>query len=340
MLSLALSLQTKQTMTMRIQKTLTLALALTMTLAAGNASAKKKAEYPAPIYGQLAVKGAQLVGQDGQPVQLRGVSFGWHCLALRFYNPSSARALVNDWGANVVRCSIGLDLNADAFNKDPKLGYACVDSIVQGARETGAYVIIDFHSHNNNLRWAKEFFETVSKKYGTCPNVIYELWNEPLKIEWRECKEYAEELIPIIRRNAPKAVILVGTPTWSQDIHLAEADRIEGCDNIMYVLHFYAATHTQYLRDRLVQCVEKGLPVFISECGGMTADGDGHLDPEQWEAWIKTADKCRASWVAWSVHDKDEVCSLLKPTAPSQGEQWKQSDLKPWAQLVRRYLKR
>lgn len=315
-------------------------MALIFGLTAGTVSAKKKAKYPNPPYGQLAVKGAQLVGQDGQPVQLKGISFGWHCLALRFYNPSSVRQLVNDWGANVVRCSIGLDLNADAFNRDPKLGYACVDSIVQGARETGAYVIIDFHSHQNNLKWAKEFFETVSKKYGGCPNVIYELWNEPLQIEWRECKEYAEELIPIIRRNAPKAVILVGTPTWSQDIHLADADRIQGYDNIMYVLHFYAATHTQYLRDRLEQCVNNGLPVFISECGGMTADGDGHLDPEQWKAWMQVADKHKVSWVAWSVHDKDEVCSFLKPAAASQGEKWRGEDLKPWAQLVRQYLRK
>lgn len=325
---------------MKALKTLTIVLILILGLTASTASAKKKVTYPAPVYGQLSVKGTQLVGQDGQPVQLKGVSFGWHCLALRFYNPSSVRQIVNVWGANLVRCSIGLDLNADAFNKDPQLGYACVDSIVEGARQTGAYVILDFHSHNNNLKWAREFFETTSKKYADCPNVIYELWNEPLKIQWSECKAYAEELIPIIRHNAPKAVILVGTPTWSQDIHLAEADRIQGYDNIMYVLHFYAATHTQYLRNRLAQCVERGLPVFISECGGMTADGDGYLDPEQWAAWMQVADKYKISWAAWSIHDKDEVCSMLKPTAPSQGERWKEDDLKPWTKLVMQYLKR
>lgn len=325
---------------MKALKTLTIVLTLILGLTASTASEKKKVTYPAPVYGQLSVKGTQLVGQDGQPVQLKGVSFGWHCLALRFYNPSSVRQIVNVWGANLVRCSIGLDLNADAFNKDPQLGYACVDSIVEGARQTGAYVIIDFHSHHNNLKWAREFFETTSKKYADCPNVIYELWNEPLKVQWRECKQYAEELIPIIRKNAPKAIILVGTPTWSQDIHLAEADRIQGYDNIMYVLHFYAATHTQYLRSRLTQCVERGLPVFISECGGMTADGDGHLDLEQWKAWMQLVDKYNISWAAWSIHDKDEVCSMLKPSAASQGEQWKQSDLKPWTQLVMQYLKK
>lgn len=325
---------------MKILKTLTLVLTIVMTLAAADASARKKPKYPTPFYGQLSVKGTQLVGQDGQPVQLRGISFGWHCLALRFYNRSTVRELVNHWGAKVVRCSIGLDLNADAFNRDPKLGYAVADSIVQGARETGAYVILDFHSHKNNLEWAKQFFETTSKRYADCPNVIYELWNEPLQVEWRECKEYAEQLIPIIRHNSPKAIILVGTPTWSQDIHLAEADRIKGWDNIMYVLHFYAATHKDYLRERMAQCIEKGLPVFISECGGMTADGDGHLDPEQWKAWMDVADKYKVSWVAWSVHDKDEVCSYLRPTASSQGEQWKDSDLKPWARLVMQYLKK
>lgn len=309
------------------------------------AFAKKK--NPKPLYGQLSVKGTQLVDSRGRSVQLKGISFGWHCMAMRFYNHSTVRALVDDWGANIVRCSIGLDNNpavadpdfARAFDHDPAFSYALVDSIVRGAVEKQVYVIIDFHSHNNNLQYAKEFFSTVSKKYGKLDNVLFELWNEPLKIAWSECKQYAETLIPIIRKNAPNSIIIVGTPTWSQDVHLAAADPIVGQKNIMYTLHFYAATHKQYLRDRLEQVVAKGLPVFISECGGMTADGDGYLDPEEWKSWIDLANRLNISWVAWSVHDKNEVCSFLKPSASSYGEQWTNDDLKPWAELVRQYLK-
>lgn len=307
--------------------------------------ARKKS--PKTLYGQLSVRGTQIVDGKGRTVQLKGISFGWHCMATRFYNRSTVHALVDDWGADVVRCAIGLDNKfvegdpdfARAFDYDPDLAYALVDSIVTGAVEKGIYVIIDFHSHNNNLGLAKDFFSTVSKKYGKLDNVLFELWNEPLKIEWSECKQYAETLIPIIRKNAPNSIIIVGTPQWSQDLHLAYADPIVGQKNIMYTLHFYAATHKQYLRDRMEQAIANGLPVFISECGGMTADGDGYLDPEEWRRWIDLVNQHNISWVAWSVHDKNEVCSFLKPTASSFGEQWTDDDLKPWAQLVRKYLK-
>lgn len=309
-------------------------------------SAAKKS-IPKARYGQLSVEGTRIVDKDGNAVQLKGVSFGWHCMAMRFYNRSTVHALVDDWGANVVRCSIGLDNNfvkgdpdfAEAFDHNPKLAYALVDSIVTGAVEKGVYVIIDFHSHNNNLALAKKFFAKVSRKYGKFDNVLFELWNEPLKVEWSECKQYAEALIPIIRKNAPNSIIIVGTPTWSQDVHLAAADPIIGQRNIMYTLHFYAATHKQYLRDRMEQAIGDGLPVFISECGGMTADGDGYLDPAEWKSWIDTANKHDVSWVAWSVHDKDEVCSFLRPSASSFGKQWSADDLKPWAMLVRQYLR-
>lgn len=311
-------------------------------IALGSTQTFAKKKNPKTPYGKLAVEGAQLVGENGEAVQLKGVSFGWHCMATRFYNRSTVRELVNDWGANIVRCAIGMDNKftegdpefTHAFDYEPELGYALVDSIVRGAVENGVYVIIDFHSHRNNLETAKQFFAKVSKKYGKLENVLFEVWNEPLKIEWSECKQYAETLIPIIRKNAPNSIIIVGTPTWSQDVHLAAADPIVGQKNIMYTLHFYAATHKQYLRDRMEQVIEKGLPVFITECGGMTADGDGYLDPDEWKAWIDVANKHKVSWLAWSIHDKNEVCSFIKPTASSFGEQWTSGDLKPWADMV------
>ena len=61
---------------------------------------------------------------------------------------------------------------------------------------------------------------------------------------WADVKSYAEEVIPIIRKNTKDALIIVGTPTWSQDVDIAAEDPVTGYDNIMYAVHFYAATHT------------------------------------------------------------------------------------------------
>lgn len=157
-------------------------------------------------HGQLKVNGSRIVDQNGDSIQLRGVSFGWHNMWPRFYNRSSVTQIAKGWGADIVRASIGLDLDEDTFDKKPEMGYALVDSIVQGAVENGIYVLIDFHSHANNLPLAKEFFSTVSEKYGHLPNVMYEIWNEPLEVSWQETKDYAEEILPIIRKNAPEAI--------------------------------------------------------------------------------------------------------------------------------------
>ena len=65
---------------------------------------------PVEKHGQLKVDGAKIVDCHGEPVQLRGVSFGWHNMWPRFYNRSSVAEIANDWGADIVRASIGLIL--------------------------------------------------------------------------------------------------------------------------------------------------------------------------------------------------------------------------------------
>lgn len=289
-------------------------------------------------HGRLKVSGTRIVDEKGDSVQLRGVSFGWHNMWPRFYNRGTVTELARDWGADVVRCSIGLDIDENTFDKKPEHAYALVDSIVQGAVDNGIYAIIDFHSHENNLPLAKQFFKTVTGRYGHLPNVMYEIWNEPLEVEWKETKDYAEELLPIIRENAPDALVIVPTPRWDQDVHLAADDPITTDSNVAYSIHYYAAKHTDDLRARAEYAIGKGLPLFMSECASMMHTGDGVIDPASWEAWMDLADRHGISWVCWSVSDKDETCSMLRPSAASDGRLWTDADLKPWAVLVKYYL--
>ena len=290
--------------------------------------------------GFLSVKGKQIVNQKGRPIQLRGVSMGWHCLWPRFYTTGTVKKLANDWGADIVRCAVGVSHTDIAYDKNPELAYSVVDSIVQGALKNGVYALIDFHSHPNNVELAKEFFSNVSKKYGKYPNVLYEIWNEPTEVEWKEIKDYAEQVIPVIRKNAPKSIVVVATPRWDQEVDKAAADPIKNFDNIVYALHYYAATHTDWLRDRVQKAFDGGLPIFISECASMEHTGDGPINPEEWNKWMEFADKNNIGWIAWSVSDKEETCSMLYPTASSNGLEWKESDMKPWAKMVKASLKK
>ena len=174
----------------------------------------------------MSVQGRYMVDSNGERVQLRGVSFGWHNWWHRYFNEAAVTKMAKEWRATVVRCSIGLNLDDNCYDKNPQLAYATVDSMVNAAVKNGIYVIVDFHSHENNLPLAKEFFGVVSKKYGNIPNIIYEIWNEPLEVEWAETKAYSEKLIPVIRENAPDAIVIVPTPRWDQDVDKAADDPI------------------------------------------------------------------------------------------------------------------
>lgn len=198
------------------------------------------------------------------------------------------------------------------------------------------YVIIDWHSHGIHTEDAVAFFKEMALRYKGIPNVIYEIFNEPVDNSWEEVKAYAEEVIDCIRSIDSEALILVGSPHWDQDIHLAADNPLADARNVMYTLHFYAASHKEFLRERAEYALKKGLPIFVSECAGMEASGDGKIDKEEWNRWLAWMNKHSISWAAWSVSDKDETCSMFYPTSPDSG--WADDDIKEWGLIVKNSL--
>ncbi|MEP7092442.1 MAG: glycoside hydrolase family 5 protein [Flavobacterium sp.] len=290
-------------------------------------------------HGQLSVQGTQLVDKNNNPIVLRGMSFGWHSMWPRFYNEKIVNWLKKDFNCNIIRAAMGIELGDRPYIKDAQFSKEKIETVVKGAIKSEMYVIIDWHSHNVNLNEAKGFFAEMSKKYAKYPNIIYEVFNEPDYESWTEVKSYAEEIIKVIRENDPNNVILVGCPHWDQDIDLPAADPITGYNNIMYTMHFYAATHGKELRDRTDAAIKSGLPVFISESAGMEASGDGPLNLQAWQEYINWMEVRKLSWITWSISDKDETCSILKKTASSEGK-WKDEDLKESGIKVRDFLRK
>lgn len=291
--------------------------------------------------GQLQVKGTQLVNENNEPLMLRGVSFGWHNWFPRFYNKQTVYWLVDDWKCNVVRAAIGIEPDG-GYLSHPHFAEKKVEAVVNAAIEKDIYVIIDWHSHNINLEAAKGFFAEMAKKYGKYPNVIYEIFNEPDYEAWVDVKSYSAELIATIRKYDEDNVILVGNPHWDQDVHMVADDPLEGYNNIMYTLHYYAATHKDSLRQRGDYALQKGIPIFISECAGMEANGDNPINYDEWQTWIDWSEENKISWVIWSIADKDETCSMLNKGASSKGK-WKEGELKESGiktrELLRKYNK-
>jgi endoglucanase len=300
--------------------------------------ATAQAQAPVKKYGQLQVNGAQLCDQQGRPVILRGVSLGWHNLWPRFYNKKVVQTLHNDWHASVVRAAMGI-LIEDNYLENPKFAMQCITPVIESAIKNDVYVIIDWHSHVLQTKEAKQFFGQMAKKYGKYPHVIYEIYNEPVEDTWADLKKYATEVIGEIRKYDADNIVLVGCPHWDQDIHLVAESPLDGFSNIMYTVHFYAATHGEYLRERTEAAVKKGIPVFISESGATEASGDGKIDPESEEQWIQMCERLGISWVCWSISDKNESCSMLLPRATATGP-WSDDVIKEYGKLVKGLLKK
>ncbi|GHV43636.1 hypothetical protein FACS1894180_3300 [Bacteroidia bacterium] len=290
-------------------------------------------------HGKLSVQGTQLVDKNGEPLVLRGVSFGWTNFWERFYNKDAVRWLHKDWKINVIRASMGIDIDEKCYLAQPEHSQQLVENVIQAAIKEGIYVIVDWHSHNIHTAEAVDFFNRISKKYAKFPNIIYEIFNEPDYETWDEVKQYSETVIATIRANDADNLILVGCPHWDQDIHLPAENPILGQKNLLYTLHYYASTHFEWLRQRAEAAMAKGIPVFISESAGMEASGDGAMNYPEWQTWIDWGERNKLSWITWSISDKNETCSMLLPTAASKGK-WKLTDLRESGIKTREFLRK
>jgi Endoglucanase len=292
---------------------------------------------PVALNGKLHTAGTQLCNQNNSPLVLAGASLGWHNLWPRFYNGDAVKWLANDWKCNVIRASMGVGLD-DSYLENPSYALQCMTKVIDGAIKNGIYVIIDFHSHKLHTQEAKTFFAQMAAKYSRNPNVIYEIWNEPDYYSWKDVKQYSEEVISTIRAIDADNLILVGSPHWDQDLDSVTANPILGQKNIMYTMHFYAGTHKKWLRDRTDAVMAKGIPIFISECAGMEASGDGPIDKTEWAAYQDWMKDRKLSWIAWSVSDKNETCSMLLPRASEKGN-WTGDLLKEWGKITRESIR-
>ena len=286
--------------------------------------------------GQLAVKGTQLVNQYGEPVVLRGVSLGWHNWWPRFYNASVVKELACKWNSTVVRAAMGIEPQG-AYLTNPHEAKKLVFKVIEAAIKENIYVIVDWHSHDIQQEEAKLFFAEVANRYGKYPHIIYEIFNEPVLHSWEEVKQYSEEIIRAIRAVDADNIILVGSPHWSTDVDIVMTNPITISGNLMYSLHFYANGHREDLRQKAEAAMAGGVPIFVSECASTEPSGDGEVDKKEWELWVNWMEKNKISWVAWSLADKNESCSMLTPEASSKGK-WKDKVIKESGLQTRYYI--
>ncbi len=268
--------------------------------------------------GSLHVDGTSLVDENGERVQLKGISTHGLSWYPEYVNRECFSEFRYGWGANVIRLAMYTaenggyctDGNREELN-------ALVRNGIQYATEEDLYVIVDWHvlkdcNPNTYIDDSIEFFGHISAEYANYDNIIYEICNEPNGgTSWEDVRAYAKEVIPVIRKNDPDALILVGTPGWCQDIDIAAENPLSEFENVMYTLHYYAATHNQALRERMIDAIEAGLPIFVSEYGICDASGNGTIDIEQANIWVNTMDTYGISYVAWNLSNKNESSAMI-----------------------------
>lgn len=295
---------------------------------------------PVSEHGRLHAKNGRIVDATGRPVSLAGVSFGWsQWEGAGYFNADVVRWLRDDWRATIVRAPLGV--HPTGYLAKPAENLARVTAVVDAAIAADLYVLIDWHDHHahQHPELAVEFFSQMARRYGRHPHVIYEIYNEPLRdASWSvDVKPYAERVIAAIRAHDPAGLIVVGSPNWSQDVDLAAADPLTDT-NVAYTLHFYAGTHKQWLRDKALVALRRGLALFVTEWGTCAADGNGAIDSAEVERWLAFMREHGLSHCNWCVSHKSETCSILRPGASSAGG-WRESDLSPSGKIVREIVR-
>lgn len=287
---------------------------------------------PVKTHGKLTLDNTQIVDKDGNPFQIKGVSTHGLMWFPEYVGEDTFRTIRDDWQANCIRLAMYTGEGGYCTGANQAELKQLVEKGVQCATDLDMYVIIDWHilsdyDPNEHKDEAKKFFDEMSKQYADYNNVLYEICNEPNGgIAWAPVKQYAEEIIPVIRANDKDAIIIVGTPTWSQDVDIAANDPIKGYDNIMYAIHFYADTHKESLRAKMTAALDKGLPVFCSEFGICDASGNGAINPTEADEWIKLMNDRGVSYCIWNLSNKAESSSLISAGCNKLSD-WSENEL-------------
>jgi hypothetical protein len=312
----------------------------------GLAACTQHAASPTPVaqHGHLSILGNRIVNQHQTPASLAGPSLFWGnrgWFGERFFHAGSVSYARREWNAGIIRVAMGVEAKGGILH-DWDGRVAKVKTVVDAAIAQGIYVIIDWHSHHaeDHEDAAQLFFRDMAQTYGKYPNVIYEIYNEPLEhTDWSTViKPYALTVINTIRAIDPDNIIVVGTQKWSQDVDKAADDPITGFANIAYALHFYAGTHKQELRDKAEYALNKGLALMVTEWGSVNADGKGDVDRQETQLWMNFVRKHQLSHCVWSFHNKNESTSVFKPTASTAGP-WSDKDLTESGRLAKDIIK-
>jgi len=302
---------------------------------------------PVAAHGELSIQGNKMKDEHGNDYQLRGMSLYWSNWQSWVWNYNVIKWLRDDWNVNVIRAAMAAnetDDNSDYMHR-PEMEEHKMRIVIEACIDLGIYVVVDWHSHNAHTaagekEAAQDFFTRIVKDYGSYPNVLFEVYNEPKDGNWGAVKAYNEAIISTIRQAGSDNIVVAGTPFYSQQVGDATSDPISG-DNIAYSFHYYAGSpeHNNLRSSQLFKASDNNNKyVFVTEFGTCSSSGDGGVDPGNSETWWQLLDERGISWCNWAVSTIDEAASIVKPGSSFEGN-WTSSDLTQSGNIVRQKLR-
>ena len=235
----------------------------------------------------LTVSGRYINDPSGNHVILRGLSMVdvW----VSDLHVKNSIALTNQltdssqgWYARVIRFPVypnAIDGSAGWIAGPDTYFNNHLNPAIQNCVAKQIYCIIDWHyitDYNNSTvdTATRNFWSYIAPKYANTPNVIFELYNEPINPDnWSTWKAAAQPWVNIIRAAAPNNLILIGGPRWSQNVAEAATNPFSG-GNIAYVAHIYPQHGGQSTWDSWFGNSSNTVPYFITEFGWQNGGGN------------------------------------------------------------------
>jgi endoglucanase len=301
---------------------------------------------PVATHGKLSISNNKIVNKSGTAVQLKGMSFFWSNSGNggMFYNEGTISWLAHDWKVDVLRVAMGAE--TDGTNKGYVDGAKATQETlarvaIEESIKRGLYVIIDFHSHKEHRSEATTFFKDMATSYGKYPNVLYEIWNEPLgdgnsnSVSGATIASYASAVGSAIRStNGAEGIIIVGSPRWSSQ---PSSVNVSGVTNVAYSMHFYANEHGASYRNEMTSAAGSRA-IFATEWGTTNADAKGNVNKGESDNWLSAMEQNKIGWANWAVtgktKDNPDNTSILANDGKTGGG-WTDNDLTESGKYVR-----
>jgi hypothetical protein len=294
---------------------------------------------PVSHFGALKRCGKNICGSKtgtSTPIMVKGPSLYWsEGSGGPYYNSTTVDWFVENMQIGVIRAAMAIRYfkeSSEEINKagtnywgyyfKPDVQKALIKAVIDAAIDNDIYVIVDWHSHqaHNETNSAKDFFVWMANEYKNVPNIIWEVYNEPMGASVDQVDSYANTIVSALRAAGNTNLVLIGSPSWSTQPQQQAAKWGSKDDNVAFTFHFYANTHTSSNASSppsagggssAQSTMSAGSAVFGTEWGAVNADGNGGINETSSDNWTKWMDDNNISGCMWNASSLNESSSFF-----------------------------